>query len=188
MSSPSSRRAFLTLLGCGTAASALVRSKPALATLVRGLTLPEMVAQSARIVVVEPLDSHSHWQSIGGRRLIVTDTSVRVLDSLRADSAAEAQLVLRTLGGRIGDRSELVLGQPDFGTTGQGLAFLTRADDGVFWATGMAQGHFALSKEQVLSASRFLPTIMKWEHSAVKALHGQKLATARGLVAGAAAK
>ena len=75
MKTAASRRAFLTLLGCGVAASTLARSKRAQATLVRGLTLAEMVAQSARVVVLEPRDSGAHWQTIGGRRQIVTDTS-----------------------------------------------------------------------------------------------------------------
>jgi hypothetical protein len=154
------------------------------ATLVRGLTLPVLVKQSQRIVVLEPLDANCSYAEIGGRKSIVTDTRVRVHETWAA--AGEAELVLRTLGGRLDGVGELVHGQPVLELGVRGVAFLKRGrDHAVWWAVGMAQGHFPLSGSgdaSLLLLGRNLPTILDLETSAVRRLVGRQLNEARQLV------
>jgi hypothetical protein len=166
------------------AAGTVLYAGPARATLVRGLSLPVLVAQSERIVVLEPLAAVCKYDVIGGRRSIVTDTRVRVHESW--STTAEGELVLRTLGGRLDGVGELVHGQPVLELGVRAVAFLKLGRDRrEWWTTGMAQGHFPLtdaSQASRLLASRGLPDIVNVEMSAVQRLVGRKLGEARELV------
>lgn len=187
--SEASRRELL--LGAGAfALGAALYTKPAHATLVRGLSLPALVAQSERILVLEPLDSVSRYAEIGGRKCIVTDTQTRVHDSW--SNGAETELVLRTLGGRLDGMGELVHGQPVLELGVYGVTFLKLSRDRkVWWTIGMAQGHFPLSatdESALLRVSRGLPHMLNVEGSAVKRLVGRRVGEARSLVQSARAE
>ncbi len=159
-------------------------TRPAGATLLRGLTLPALVARSQRVAVIEPLSASCRYALIGGRRSIVTDTLVRIHE-LWGDGA-ERELVLRTLGGRLDGVGELVHGQPQLSPGERGVAFLTLGRSGrEWWATGMAQGHYPLRAADpswILQANRGLPSLVDVEHSAVRRLVGRELGAARELV------
>ena len=81
------------------------------ASLVRGLTLAELVAASAHAVVGTALDTHSNWAELGGRRLIVTDTRVRIEETLARQAPLESEVIVRVLGGIVGKLGERVDGQ-----------------------------------------------------------------------------
>jgi hypothetical protein len=175
------RRGFLL----GTmSAGVVLHTAPARATLVRGLSLPVLVGRSQRIVVLEPLDAVCRYADIGGRKSLVTDTQVGVHQSW--SGAADRELVLRTLGGRLDGVAELVHGQPVLELGAPALAFLQLGRDGrKWWTTGMAQGHFPLtdaSETSQLKADRGLPDMVNVETSAVKQLVGRTLGEARELV------
>ena len=161
---------------------------PARATLVRGLPLPVLVGRSERIVVLEPLETRCQYAEIGGRQSLVTDTRARIHEFLTPVSGPEreGELVLRTLGGRLDGIAELVHGQPELELFTRGLAFLKRGrEPSVWWAVGMAQGHFPLTgptEAARLLANRNLPTIVHLETSAVRRLVGTRLSEARALV------
>lgn len=177
------RRSVLGLLG-GSAATALL-PKSAQATLVIGLTLKQLVDRSAHIVVVSALDSRSFYTDIGGRRFIVTETRVQVRDVLGRRSPSGPVLSVRTLGGKVGGMGELVLGQASFSVSTPDVAFLKLGADGAHWFVGMAQGHYPLEGEnsdQSLRHSPNLPEIRELSTSAVRALSGQRLSAARGLI------
>jgi hypothetical protein len=179
------RRGFV--LGAASAATAFYTA-PAQATLMRGLPLPILVGRSERIVVLEPLETRCQYAEIGGRKSLVTDTRVRIHESWTPVSGPEreSELVLRTLGGRLDGVAELVHGQPELELFMRGLAFLKRGRErSVWWAVGMAQGHFPLtgpSDAARLLANRNLPTIVNLETSAVRRLVGTRLSEARALV------
>jgi hypothetical protein len=175
------RRGFLL----GTlSAGAMLHPASAQATLVRGLSLPVLVARSQRIVVLTPINAVCRYVNIGGRRSLVTDTQVGVHESW--SGVAEAELTLRTLGGRLDGVAELVHGQPLLEPDTRALAFLQLGRNASqWWLTGMAQGHFPLtdaSETAQLRASRGLPDIVNVESSAVKQLVGRRVSEARELV------
>jgi hypothetical protein len=183
-----SRRGFL--LGTLSVGGALLTAAPARATLLRGLTLPTLVARSQRIVVIEPLDAVCRYETIGGRRSIVTDTRVRAHECWT--EGAESELTVRTLGGRLDGVGELVHGQPPLKLGERSVAFLMLGRNGQqWWTTGMAQGSFPLGGDgeaALLQASRGLPSIVDLEQSAVRRLVGQRLSAARELVRRARSK
>lgn len=183
------RRATLAALGLGAGATLL--PKNASATLVRGMTMAELVGLSQHAVIGTPLSAQCSYLTIGGRRMLVTETQVRIDGQLGLAAPSETTLTVRTLGGRLDGVGELVHGQAQLEFGRQCAAFFERAPDGICWVTGMAQGHYPLERSNaslVLRQSPELPTIRDWEQSAVKRLVGIRLDEAERLVAEAKAR
>lgn len=161
-------------------------ARPARATLLRGLPLPALVQRSHRIAVLEPFAARCAWAEIGGRRSLVTDTRVRVHEAWIETGDNATEFVVRTLGGQLDGVGELVHGQPELELGVRGLGFLQRGRQaGVWWAVGMAQGHFPLegsSDAARLLANKQLSTLLNLEASAVRRLVGRQLREARELV------
>jgi len=181
-----SRRGLL--LGLASGAAAGVFSGTASATVVRALTLPALVQSSRRVVVVTALSTESHFEELGRRRRVVTDTRVRVEEVIAKAAPAARELMLRTLGGAIGRLGERVHGQAQLVLGEACVAFLLEGPDGLHYVNGMAQGHYPLreSSDRRLRSSPDLPQILDFESSAVKSLVGSELSSAatriRGLV------
>jgi hypothetical protein len=180
-----SRRGFLLSMGSGVAISAVGAS--ASATVVRSLSLPALVQGSRRIVVVTALGSASHYEELGRRRRIVTDTRVRVDEGIAKSDGLDSELMVRTLGGSVAGVGELVHGQAQLVLGETCVAFLLQGPDGLHYVNGMAQGHYPLrGAARRLSRSADLPKILDFDSSAVKALVGSELGSAsqriRGLV------
>jgi hypothetical protein len=149
------------------------------------MTLEELVTRSQHAVIGTPLGARCSYLSIGGRRSLVTETRLRVEGVLALGAPPEAELTVRTLGGRLDGVGEIVHGQAEFEHGKLCLGFFERAPDGACWVTGMAQGHYPLETADaalVLHASPQLPTIRDWERSAVKRLVGTRLSEAERLV------
>lgn len=184
-----SRRATLAALGLGVGATLLPRR--ASATLVRGMSLEELVGRSQHAVLGTALGAECVYRTIGGRRMLVTETQLRIEGVLGLPAPSEQALTVRTLGGRLASVGELVHGQAELQIGQLCAAFFERAPDGVCWVTGMAQGHYPLDRADaawVLRASPQLPTIRDWERSAVKRLVGTRLSEAERLVAEASSR
>jgi len=182
------RRAFLSAtasLPLGFAAT------PAAATLLRGLPLPALVARSNQVLVLSTLGSRCRYGEIGGRRTIITETTLHVSEVMHQVSPSERRVTVCTLGGVLDGVGELVHGQAEFAPGSVCLAFLAEAPDGSLWVSGMAQGHYPLSQasgDPSLSASPHLPKLLDFEHSAVRTLVRQRLSSARRLVVEASAR
>jgi hypothetical protein len=182
-----SRRGLLVGLASGAVASTFAVG--ASATIVRALSLPSLVQGSRRILVVTALEAESHFEELGRRRRIVTDTRVRVEEGLAKAEGADSELMVRTLGGAIGRLGERVHGQAQLLVGEPCVAFLLRGPDGLHYINGMAQGHYPLrgAAARQLAQSPDLPEILGFEGSAVKALVGSELSSAgariRALVA-----
>jgi hypothetical protein len=178
------RRQLLALLGLGCAG---LHSRAARATLVRGLTLEALSRGSDRIVVGAAVDSSSHWEDIGGKRRIVTDSRVRIERTI-AGAASGSELLVRTHGGKMGLVGELVFGEAELTLNAQCVLFL-RAKANEHYVLGMAQGHYPLrtgsQRSPYLQASPNLPELLHPETSAVRRLSGQELGRAQALIQGA---
>jgi hypothetical protein len=150
------------------------------------MSLEELVGRSQHVLVGTALDARCAYVSLGGRRMLVTETRMRVEGVLALDAPGANELTVRTLGGRLNGVGELVHGQAELEPGKLCVSFFERAPDGVCWFTGMAQGHYPLDKADaayVLRASPQLPTIRDWEQSAVKRLVGARLSQAERLIA-----
>ena len=182
-----SRRGLLVGVAAGAVASTW--GGTAAATIVRSLTLSALVQRSRRIVIVTALDAESHFEDLGRRRRIVTDTRVRVEEKLAKGEGLERELLVRTLGGSVGTLGERVHGQAQLLLGEACVTFLLQGPDGLHYVNGMAQGHYPVrgTAVQKLAASPDLPEILDFESSAVKALAGSELGAAssriRALVA-----
>jgi hypothetical protein len=176
-----SRRGLL--VGGSSALATQLLGRSASATIARSLSLPALVQSSGRIVVITALAAESHFEELGRRRRVVTDTRVRIEEALVKTDSVESELMVRTLGGSIGRLGELVHGQARLAIGQQCVAFLLQGPDGLHYVNGMAQGHYPLSSEKVrrLLMSPDMPKIVDYQSSAVKELVGTELgrATAR---------
>ncbi len=176
------RRTFLASL---LALTQSFEAQPAGASLARGLTLEELVTKSAHHVVATALDAHSEWATFGPNRVIVTETRVRIEEALVGGSPGD-ELLVRVLGGRIGELGERVDGQAELVLGRACVLFLTRADEGRTFVTGAAEGHYLLAAHENdalrLEPSPHLPRLLHPEAAAVAHLRGRTLAEARELV------
>jgi hypothetical protein len=120
----------------------LVASTPADATILIALDLQELTAESDRIVVgqvvwVEPIQIDSG--------MIRTRYRVLVEQDLRGSD--DRELVVETLGGRIGRLGMRVEGSPSFSLGDRVVVFVERDSDTVFRPVGMAQGVMRVEHE-----------------------------------------
>ena len=163
----------------------LLLPRAAQATLFRGLSLPDLVNLSELIVLATPLDASSHWEMLGGRQRIVTDTRVRVEDVVAKSAPADGELLVRTLGGTVGERAALVYGEAALFLNQTSLLFMLR-DAGVLRVAGMAQGHYPLFSDANrvvrLMLSPHAPELVGEGEPAMHILPGQELSHARALV------
>jgi len=173
-----SRRGLLVGLASGVVAGTF--SATASATIVRALSLPALVQSSRRIVVVTALAAESHFEELGRRRRVVTDTRVRIEEALAKANGIDSEVLVRTLGGTVGQLGERVHGQAQLVIGEPCVAFLLQGPDGLHYVNGMAQGHYPLrgATERRLSRSADLPEIIDFDSSAVKALVGSELGAA----------
>jgi hypothetical protein len=185
------RRAFLG--GIGAAIGGFAQLNEASATLLRGLSLEQLSKGSDHILVGVALEAVSHWETLGGRRRIVTDTRVRVDDVVARAAPSDLELQVRTLGGTIGDVAALVYGEAQLSLNESCLLFLSNHDTGIRRVVGMAQGHYPLRRDpsqalRLLASPRMPELVGKSSPFAVQRLVGKELSEARVLVREAIAK
>lgn len=174
------RRTFLASLALfGTGLGA----RGAHATLARGLTLEELVRRTAHGIVATPLEAHCEWATFGRTEVIVTETRVRVEEALVG--TAPSELLVRVLGGSIGNVGVHVDGQAALRLGQLGVLFLTVAEERAF-VVGAAQGHYPLRQVARdvarLTPSPHLPRLLEPDGSAVQRLSGRTLGEAHDLV------
>jgi len=173
----------------GGAVASLAWTKISEATTARAVSLPDLVQRSTRIVRSLPLDSFARSEDIGGTRHIVTYTRLR-LDEVIHGATNEPEILVRTLGGTVGDLGEIVHGEADLALNQACVVFLHADSNGVELVTAMAQGHYPLLDDAGtprLRASRNMPRLMGGASSnaAVAQLDGLRFTEARSLILGA---
>src|SRR5688572_14178300 len=179
-----SRRQVLGALGMGCAAWASPRL--AGATMARAIRLPELVGLSEFALVGTATDAYSRWETVGDSRRIVTYVRLEVAQPIDGRPPPDTTLMLRTLGGRVGDIGQLVHGEAVFELGAPSAVFLTPDEDGVLGITGMAQGHYPLQTiagdVARLKASPYVPSLLRVEGSAVQRLSRRTVLEAESLV------
>src|SRR4051812_8776884 len=103
------RRRALGILGTVAAGGAL--PMPARAGIARAVKLEELIARSAFVVQSTALDGYSVWENLGGQKRIVTYSRMRVDDHVAGAVPKDPELMIRTLGGRVGEIGQIVHGE-----------------------------------------------------------------------------
>ena len=138
------RRQFLA--GVGSAAVGALLPSLAWAGVARGMPLEQLVRRSAHVLKGRPLEAYSEWTRIGDQKRIVTYTRVRVDETLVGDG--DSELLVRTLGGTVGNIGQVVHGEAELMLNEDCVAFLMPTREGVLGVTAMAQGHYPLASDQ----------------------------------------
>jgi hypothetical protein len=161
-------------------------TSPAQAGVARGLPLEELVKRSAHVLRATPLEAYSEWSQFGKERRIVTYTRLRVDDPLRDGEAPDSELLVRTLGGVVGDIGQVVHGEATLIIGEPCVAFLKAMHDGLLGVTAMAQGHYPLLADKSglfrLNSSPELAVLLDEQRSAVARLRGRTYDEAKTLI------
>jgi len=183
------RREALLLLGASGLATALYPDD-ASATTALAASLDELVKRSDQIFFGRPLQASSRWADVGAGRRIVTYTTVQVEEPLEGD--AQAEYVVRTLGGKVGDVGQLVHGEASLRIGEDNLIFLHRARNGDHVVTARAQGQYPLRADdrgtRRLRQSPRIAYLVNDEKSAAHVLVGRTVSEARRVVLDALGK
>ncbi|MEM9191317.1 MAG: hypothetical protein AAGF12_19245 [Myxococcota bacterium] len=106
------------------------------ATTVAALDLVELVRRSDKVVSAVVVGMETRYDA---RRRIVTDVTVEVAESMKGGAQPGERIVVRCLGGEVGDVGMRVPGEPRFEVGDETMLFL-RMQGGVHRAVGMSQG------------------------------------------------
>jgi hypothetical protein len=117
------------------------------ASTARAVSLPQLVGLSQYALVGTPKEASSRWETLGSSRRIVTYSWLEVSHPIDGRPPPETTLLLRTLGGTVGDIGQLVHGEARLELGAPAVVFLTPDGDGVLGVTAMAQGHYPLGFE-----------------------------------------
>jgi hypothetical protein len=177
------RRGFVRVASIGVLGAAL--SRHAHASLSRAVPVADLVGRSQHVMLGEPLDADSVWEELGGRKHIVSYTRVRVHELLAGADPKQDELLVRTLGGRVGDLGELVHGEARLTLGERSVLFVMPARD-VLAVTAMAQGHYPLLRDAAgterLRRSPEAAELLNEAGSAVKRFTGMQVPEARELI------
>jgi len=110
---------------------------PVSASVTEALDLIQLVRESDAVLVGRATRSESKWDS---RRRIVTDVTVEVERTMKGDATEGEHLVLRQLGGSIGELGMRVAGEPQLAVGDRAVLFGRRATGTHLRPVGMSQG------------------------------------------------
>lgn len=176
------RRGALVTLGLSGAAVFLPRV--AVATVARALSVKELAQASRAVLLGQPVEANSQWESVGQRRRIVTYTRVLLTENVLG--SPESELMVRTLGGRVGEIGQIVHGEAALRLNETSLLFVQDDAEGITRVTAMAQGHYRLLADAQglgrLKLSPRLGTLLPSKDAAVAALKDRTFPEARELI------
>jgi hypothetical protein len=116
--------------------AALALATPAEATIIEAVSLEELVQRSDHVVIGVVLAEVPHYDERGR---IVTDVRIRVESSMKGSTRTGDELMIRRMGGVIGDIGMRVEGEPEFDVGDRRLLFL-RDRSAYCRPVGMSQG------------------------------------------------
>jgi hypothetical protein len=179
-----SRRSLLQGIAASSLAGGLAR--PAGATTALAVSLPELIGRSRYALVGTATNASSRWETLGDSRRIVTYFQVTVQHPIDGRPTPDTSVMVRTLGGRVGNIGQLVHGEARLELDAPAVLFLTQGGDGLFNVTAMAQGQYPLYPDtdavQRLHASPNMPELFRRSGSAVEQLVQKSVLEAETLV------
>ncbi len=184
-----SRRHFLASAALGTAAATLPwAARPAHASVSRAQTLEQLAKASHACVVGTPVQSESRWETTGDHRRIITETRL-IVDELVGGELEDPEVMVRTLGGQVGDIGQVVHGEAVLIRNHRAVVFLAGSDRTPY-VTAMAQGHYPVRADshgavRLALSPRLGRLIGRNASSATVRLRDCELTTATGLITSA---
>lgn len=174
------RRAFVG----GAAAAAASLSLDAKASVARAVPLSELIGRSRHFLLGTPVSAQAVWETVGKRRRVVTYSVVRVESSLALESP-DAEVLVRSLGGTVGDVGQIVHGEALLALGERSAVFLSDVAPGVLRVTAMSQGHYPVRTDKA-GVHRLHAALASLElvgkGGAVERLSGRTLVEAQSLV------
>lgn len=186
------------LVGTGLIALGSVWSGKASASTLKGLSLAELSRASDRIIVGRSVAYESDWAYVAGSRRIVTVSRIiQETDFLQAKTAndkVEDEVLVLTLGGRVGDLGQKVPGEAQVTVGQDNVFFVSEEQEGVRRILGMSQGAYPIFEKdgaRKLKVGRGLPHLVGarpgaqapvLQRLAVDVLDGRTLKEAHSLV------
>lgn len=98
---------------------------PAGATTLIRESLDELVRSNRTIVVAEVVDAHSYWNADG--TFILTDVRIAAHDVLKGN-VKDRELTVTIMGGRVGETTTLIIGNPELVPGNSYVLFLNDED------------------------------------------------------------
>jgi hypothetical protein len=177
------RRGFVRVATLGVLSA--LWGRRAQASVARAVPLEALTSRSKHVIVGEPLDAYAVWERIGGRKHIVTYTRVRAHELLAGKDPSADELLVRTLGGTIGELGELVHGEAALRIGRRSVMFTMPSQDALA-VTAMAQGHYPLGRDRAgierLLRSPEANELIDEPGAAVKRLPGLQVTETRSLL------
>jgi hypothetical protein len=136
-------------------AAAICTAPAARASLVEALDLPALVERADEVALVRAISSESHFDDHGR---IVTDTRMQVEESEKGSRAPGSVVVVRRLGGTVGDLGLRVDGEAVFEVGDAVLLFANHVGGPeVLRTVGMSQGALRIHEENGVRWVRSVP-------------------------------
>lgn len=165
---------------------ALTVSRAAEASIARAVTLGELVYRSRYVLVGTSVDAFCRWERIGKRSRIVTYSVIQVDRPLDGRPPDTSEVMVRTLGGSVGDRGQVVHGEAVVALGRRAALFLHDVAPDVLAVTGMAQGHYPVEPDLQgvarLRAATGDLELLDMPDAAVHRLHGSSFAEAEAVL------
>ncbi len=156
----------------------------ALASVARAMSVKDLTDNSRAVLLGEPVEAYGEWAKIGEARRIVTYTRVVLREAVVGNP--ESEIMVQTLGGRVGKIGQVVHGEAALRLNEPSLLFLQDSNTGITRVTAMAQGHYRLLSDARgvarLKLSPRLGTLLPSKAAAVDRLRDRTFAEARDIV------
>lgn len=181
------RRRFMA--ACLGGVTTLIASASARASMARAVSLKALTRSSQHIIVGTPVDAESRWEVLGGRERIVTYSRVVVSELVAGADPKQGELLLRSLGGRVGQVGQIVHGEAELAIRQPALLFIGQTEAPLLFVQAMSQGEYPLVEQkgvQYLKLSRRLLETDEHAQAATTRLRNQSLERARSLISEAA--
>jgi hypothetical protein len=151
------------------------------------ISLPQLVQKSQHILVGNPKKGESLWEATDTGKRIVTYSEIEVTQTLDGRPPSQRTLLVRTLGGSVGDIGQTVHGEADLERDVPSVLFLRPIDGEVFGVTAMAQGHYPLRADsagrlRMSPSPRLAHFVKESDASAVVRLNQRTLSDCEHLV------
>lgn len=111
------------------------------------LTRDELVKGSDSIIVGEVVDEYSEWDPSG--KFIVTYVRVRLTEDVKGSEAGSSDVIIKKMGGRVGNREMVVHGGPRFVVGEKALLFLQKKSLGYRSVMGFSMGKYRIVRDAV---------------------------------------
>ncbi len=117
------------------------------ASVARAVSLGELLYDSRCVLLGTAVDSFAAWETIGKRRCIVTYSVFQIEQPLDGRAPATSEVMIRTLGGSVGDIGQIFHGEAVVALRERATVFLRDAGPDLYVVTAMAQGHYPVRKD-----------------------------------------